>query len=147
MPVTANHILTALFQRLNNDATLQGANYLTGSGRIEKGPRRRKGLTAPCLAMKIGGHSIDTESKVQDVLIYVNAYAVDKANGSADLARLSAIAGQVEALLEDCTLTAGSGYRFFNCYITSPHGEAFLDPDFPDEHYMSSTVRVQCQAI
>lgn len=147
MPVTADNILTALFQRLNSDATLQDAIYLSAAGRIEKGPRRKKGLSAPCMAMKIGGHSLDTESKVQDAIIYINAYAADKANGTADLARLSAVAGRVETLLEDYTLTAGTGYRFFNCYVTSPHGEAFLDPDFPDEHYMSSTVRVQCQAV
>jgi len=147
MPVTADNILTALFQRLNSDATLQGANYLTASGRIEKGLRRKKGLSAPCLAMKIGGHSLDTESKIQDAIIYINAYAADKPNGTADVARLALVGSQIETLLDDYALTPGTGYRFFNCIVTSPHGEAFLDPDFPDEHYMTSTVRIQCQAV
>ncbi len=145
MPVTANNILTAVFSRLNTDSTLQGANYLTSTGRIEKGPRRHKGLTAPCITMKIGGSSLDTESKVVDAILYINSYTADKANGTADLTRLALIGSQVETLLDDYALSPGSGYRFFNCYVTSPAGEAFLDPDFPDEHYMTVTVRIQCQ--
>lgn len=146
MAVTAYTILTALFKTLDADATLQGANYLGGTDRIEKGYRRRKGLTAPCIAMKIGGATMNTEGKVQDALIYINSYALDKANGTADLTRLSAIAGQVETLLDDTNLTAASGMRFFNCYVTSPHGEAYYDPDFPDEHYVATALRVQCQS-
>jgi len=147
MPITADHILTAVFKRLNADATLQGASYLTGSGRIEKGPRRRKGLTAPCVTLKLAGLGIDTESKVEDALVYINCYAADKPNGTADVARLALVGSQIETLLDDYPLAPGTGYRFFNCYVTSPHGEAFMDPDFPDEHYMTSTVRIQCQAV
>ncbi|HOT98863.1 MAG TPA: hypothetical protein PKZ83_17205 [bacterium] len=146
MPVSAYTILTTVFKKLDADTTLQGASYLNGTDRIEKGPRRRKGLTAPCITMKIGGTSLDTDDKVQDATIYINSYALDKSNGTPDLTRLSAIAGQVETLLDDASLTAASGMRYFNCYVTSPHGEAFLDPDFPDEHYVSTIIRVQCQS-
>ena len=146
MPVTANTFLTAVFKKLDADATLQGANYLNGTDRIEKGSRRRKGLTAPCVAMKVGGTSLDTDDKVQDAILYINSYAKDQENGTADVTRLSAIAGQVETLLDDVSLTAASGMRYFNCYVTSPHGEAYFDPDFPNEHYVSTTVRIQCQS-
>ncbi len=146
MPVTAYTFLTAVFKKLDADTTLKGANYLNGTDRIEKGSRRRKGLTAPCVAMKVGGTSLDTDDKVQDVILYVNSYAKDQENGTADVTRLSAIAGQVETLLDDASLTAASGMRYFNCYVTSPHGEAYFDPDFPNEHYVSTTVRIQCQS-
>jgi len=146
MPVTANTFLTAVFKKLDADATLQGANYLNGTDRIEKGSRRRKGLTAPCVAMKVGGTSLDTDDKVQDAILYINSYAKDQENGTADVTRLSAIAGQVETLLDDASLTAASGMQYFNCYVTSPHGEAYFDPDFPNEHYVSTTVRIQCQS-
>jgi len=146
MAVTAYTILTAVFKKLDADATLQGSTYLNGTDRIEKGSRRRKGLIAPCITMKIGGTSMDTDDKLQEALIYVNSYALDKANGTPDLTRLSAIAGRVEDLLDDVALTAVTGMRFLNCYVTSPHGEAFLDPDFPDEHYVSTAIRVQFQS-
>jgi|GEM_PF-2391813 len=147
MPVTAYTFLTAVFKKLDADATLQGANYLNGTDRIEKSSRRRKGLTAPCITIKIGGTSINTDDKVQDSILYINAFAADKANGTADLTKLSAIAGQVETLLDDASLTATAGMRYFNCYVTSPHGEAYFDPDFPNERYVTTTVRVQCQSI
>lgn len=146
MPVSAYTILTAVFKKLDADTTLQGASYLNGTDRIEKGSRRRKGLTAPCITMKIGGTSLDTDDKLQDALIFINSYALDKGNGTPDLTRLSAIAGQVESVLDDVALTPVTGMRFLNCYVTSPHGETYLDPDFPDEHYVSTAVRVQCQS-
>jgi len=146
MPVTAYTFLTAVFKKLDADTTLQGANYLNGTDRIEKGSRRRKGLSAPCIAMKVGGTSLDTDDKVQDVILYINSYAKDQENGTADVTRLSVIAGQVETLLDDASLAAASGMRYFNCYVTSPHGEAYFDPDFPNEHYVSTTVRIQCQS-
>lgn len=146
MSVTAYTFLTAVFKALDADTTLQGANYLNGTDRIEKGSRRRKGLTAPCIAIKVGGTLLNTEDKVQDAILYINSYAQDQQNGTPDLTRLSAIAGQVEALLDDAALKAAAGMRYFNCYVTSPHGEAYFDPDFPNEHYVSTTVRIQCQS-
>ena len=147
MSVNANDVLTVLYKRIVADTILPTADYLDSTGRVEKQPRRREGLTAPCITMKIGGRSVNTESKVEDFIIYINSYAKDLSNGTADTKRLALIGNHVDMLIEDYNFQtlAGLSFRFFNCYVVSPHGEIFFDPDFPDEHYMVTTIRFQAQ--
>ena len=145
MPMPTDDMVTAIFKKLDASTLLQGATYLNGTDKIEKQARRRKGMVAPCITMKIGGTSLNTESKVMDATVYINTYVADHANGTANYVKLSSIAVTVEALLEDADLSSYSMYRFFNCYVVSPHGEAYFDPDFPDEHYVTTVIRYQCQ--
>ena len=145
--VTADQILTAVFKKLDGDSTLQGSTYLNGTDKIEKGPFRKQGFTNPTAAIKIGGASMDTEVKVQDCTVYVMVYCDNLSNGTANTALLSKIAGAIEVLLENASLTTPTGIRFLNCYLIGPHVSAMYDEAHPDEHYTASVFRIQSLAL
>ena len=147
MTVTADQILTAVFKKLDGDNTLKGVTYLNGSNKIEKGPFRKQDFVNPTIALKIGGAGMDTEVKVQDCTVYVMVYVDNNVNGTANTALLSKIAGAVEVLLENASLTAPTNTRFLNCYLTSPHQGAIYDEQHPDEHFTASVFRVQSLAL
>ena len=139
---SADEMLTAIFATLDADATLQGASYLNGTDKVEKGPRRKEGVVNPSVTIKLGGTDIATEGKIQDAIVYVSSFCNNYGNGAANVKTLSLISNKVDDLLDDKSLTI-SGSRAFNCYLTAPHNGPYWDSQHPDEHYMTSTFRIQ----
>lgn len=139
---SANEILTAIFSVLDSDSTLQGSTYLDGTDKIEKGPRRKEKVVNPSCIIKLGGTGIATEGKVQDAIVYISSFCDNYDNGSANVKRLSLIQNRIDELLDDKSLTI-TGSRVFNCYLTAPHNGPYYDETHPDEHYATSTFRVQ----
>jgi len=144
--VTGDQILVAVYKKLQADTTLQGATYLNGTTKIEKGTSRKKGFANPTITMKIGGSSNDIVSKLQDCTVYVNVFVDDKTNNTPNVKTLSLIAGRVESTLDDASLTNPTGARIINCYLTSPHGTIGWDREHPEEHFVTSVFRIQAIA-
>jgi len=143
--LTVDEIETAIYKVLQSDTTLQGASYLNGTSYIYKGPRRPEQTaqsTQRGIIINGGGSGIATEGALlQDHIIYISAFVENNENGTAKGSTLSLIAGRIESLLNNVSLSI-SGARVFNCYLTGPHYK-FFEPSHPDEHYVTSTFRVQ----
>jgi len=140
--VSADEKLTAIFGVLDADSTLQGASYLNGTTKIEKGSKRREGISNPTVIMKISGEGMDVENTLQDTVVYVSVFADDYDNGAANISKLSLIANRIDGLLHDATLTI-SGKKVFNCMLTGPHFGPIWDNVHPNEHYVTSMFRIQ----
>ena len=105
-----NEILSAVWKKLNADATLQGTSYLKSSGKIWTGSKRPMQTDNPLLTIE-GSRQLH-ESRMERWQLLIKAYSDDADNGSVDITRLGNITDRVIDLLHNADMTisgVGSG--------------------------------------
>ena len=135
---TQNEIISAVWRKLNADATLQGASYLGGAGKIWTGSKRPMQTDNPLLMIE-GSRQLNESSMEQWDLI-IMAYADDSDNGTADLTKLGNITNRVTDLLHNADMTIAGG-RIRSIYLESS-SEAAYDPQHQKEHRQDSIFRM-----
>lgn len=132
-----NLIIQEIWQTLNSNVTLQGADYLKSSGQIWQWRRPDK-LANPILLIQ-GSRSV-SEAQAERWNLIVTAFSNDLTNSTPDSARLGSIIGEVSDTLH---LEAGSasvititGGRINSIFEVSDTGVLF-DEGRPKEHLQS----------
>ena len=130
-----NEILSAVWKKLNTDATLQGASYLKNSGKIWTGSKRPMQTDNPLLTIE-GSRELN-ESQMERWQLLIKAYADDADNGSVDMTRLGNITDRVVDLLHNADMTLTGG-RIRSIYLDDS-SEALYDPQHQKEHHQVLT--------
>ena len=133
-----NEILSAVWKKLNADATLQGTSYLKSSGKIWTGSKRPMQTDNPLLT--IAGSRQLHESRMERWQLLIKAYADDTDNGSVDMTRLGNITDRVVDLLHNADMTIMGG-RIMSIYLDSS-SEALYDPQHQKEHHQLLTFQL-----
>lgn len=132
--ISVDAAATLVYTTLATDATLQGANYLTGAGRVFKSPTRPAGFANPALTIRLIPSAIVGEQKFKDEwLLWLNLYLQNKADLQPDHVRAGLIETRVNVLLDgngflDSTITRMIINRYLPC--RSP----IFDSESPNEH-------------
>lgn len=132
-----NLIMNEVWETLNSNATLQGANYLKATGKIWKW-RKADRTELPMLIIK-GSRSV-SEAEAERWNLIVIAYTHDLDNGTPDSSRLGRIIGEVSDTLHTAfgnqSAITISGGRITSLYEVSDTGILF-DEGTPKEHLQS----------
>ena len=135
MPISADNVFIGIYRRLNEDATLQGAAYLGGTGHVHLTPIRPDGASLPAVGLRFIGDSFTNQQKgMARWLLRVNIYVQKITNNEPDSTRAQLIKERVNALLQDATFTAATG-ETIKVRNQAPVGSALLDPAASDEHF------------
>lgn len=142
MPLSADSVFIGVFQRLNEDATLQGSSYLNDTGNVYLTPVRPDGAGLPALCLDFRGSDFFDEQKgMGEWLLLVKLYTQKMSNGEPDSAKAQLIRERVTALLDDADFSA-TGVTRIIIKKTTPDSSARLDPSANDEHFWISQYRV-----
>ena len=133
-----NEILSAVWKKLNADATLQTASYLGSSGKIWTGSKRPMQTDNPLLTIE-GSRQLHP-SQMEQWQLLIQAFADDADNGSVDMTRLGNITDRVVDLLHNADMTITGG-RIRSIYLESS-SEALYDPQHQKEHHQVLTFRM-----
>ena len=133
-----NEILSAVWKKLDTDATLQGASYLKNSGKIWTGSKRPMQTDNPLLTIE-GSRQL-YESQMEQWQLLIKAYVDEADNGSVDMTRLGNITDRVVDLLHNAEMTITGG-RIRSVYLDSS-SEALYDPQHQKEHHQELTFRM-----
>ena len=133
-----NEILSAVWKKLDTDATLQGASYLKNSGKIWTGSKRPMQTDNPLLTIE-GSRQL-YESQMEQWQLLIKVYVDDADNGSVDMTRLGNITDRVVDLLHNAEMTITGG-RIRSVYLDSS-SEALYDPQHQKEHHQELTFRM-----
>ena len=133
MPLSADNVFIGIYRRLNEDATLQGAAYLGGTGHVHLTSIRPDGAPLPSVCLKFWGIEFTNQQKgTAKWLLRVNVYAGKAANNEPDSTRAQLIKERVNVLLENATFTAATG-EIIKVRNPAPLDSASLDPAAKDE--------------
>lgn len=127
-------LIGKIFGTLNANATLQGAKYLTGTGRIWSSPDRPNQLDNPLMTVR--GNRLIQESQVERWRLVISAFVGDYENGTVNLTRLGKIIAEVKNTLHDnhsLTIADGEIKQIF----VDTETDVLFDNRFPKEHSQS----------
>ena len=133
-----NEILSAVWKKLDADATLQGTSYLKNSGKIWTGSKRPMQTDNPLLTIE-GSRQL-YESQMEQWQLLIKAYVDEADNGSVDMTRLGNITDRIVDLLHNAEMTITGG-RIRSVYLDSS-SEALYDPQHQKEHHQELTFRM-----
>lgn len=142
MPISADNVFVAIYQRLNNDATLQGAAYLGGVGHVHLTPIRPDGAPLPAACLDFRAIEFFDEQKGVGVwLLLLKLYTQKLANGEPDSARAQLLREYFDSLLDEADFSV-SGINRLMVKKILPDSSARLDPAANDEHFWISQYEV-----
>ena len=132
-----NLIIEEIWQALNSNATLQGANYLKSSGKVWQWRRPDK-LANPILTIQ-GSRSV-SEAQAERWNLIVTAFTNDLENATPDSSRLGRIIGEVSDTLHlesgSASVITITGGRINSIFEVSDTGVLY-DEGRPKEHLQS----------
>ena len=128
-----NLIIQEIWQTVNANATLQGADYLTTTGRVWNG-RKPEQTDNPIVV--ISGSRVVSETQSERYNLMFTAYADNFENGTPDIARLGNIIGEVSNTLHNNSAITITGGRISSIFTTENTGVLF-DGEHEEEHYQS----------
>ena len=134
-------IMDKMFKEVAAISTLNGASYLTSTGRIWKGSIRPDGKENPLLTLK-GSRTITNETKLEEWDLNITAFADRKKNGTADGRRLANITGETINRLDASTITITSG-KMMQVYMLNDTG-VLEDAANPKENFQQVKFRLWC---
>lgn len=135
MPLSADNVFIGIYQRLNNDATLQGEAYLDGTGHVHLTPIRPDGAPLPALCLDFRAIEFFDEQKGMGVwLLRMILYTAKMSNNEPDSTRVQLIRERVTTLLDEVDFSTTTITRITVKKI-APDSSARLDPSAPDEHF------------
>lgn len=138
MPISADNVFIGIYRRLNEDATLQGAAYLGGTGHVHLTPIRPDGASLPALCLDFRAIDfLDEQKGMGEWLLRVILYTQKMSNNEPDSARAQLIRDRVTALLDEADFSATSITRIV-IKKNAPDSSARLDPAANDEHFWIS---------
>lgn len=132
--ITEYAIATLVYKTLNADSTLQGATYLTSSGRIFKSPTRPAGFANPALTLRLIPSAIVGEQKFKyEWLLWINLYLQNKSDLQPDHVRAGLIEARINVLLDQKGFSDSAIIRNLNNdYL--PGRSPIFDTEAPNEH-------------
>lgn len=120
MVLNPDTVLTEVWKALNSNVTLQGADYLGGTGKIWKGQRRPGEAENPLLTVS-ASRTMDAATALETWSLVVTAHADDLDNRTADIPRLGRVTAEAVRAVEDATLSVTGG-KIFNIYVAEDSG-------------------------
>lgn len=142
MPISADNVFIGIYQRLNEDPTLQSAAYLGGIGHVHLTSIRPDGAPLPAVCLNfIASDFFDEQKGLGEWLLRVNLYTQKMSNGEPDSARAQIIRERVTTLLDDVDFSTTEVNRII-VKKTLPDSSARLDPAARDEHFWISQYEV-----
>ena len=133
MPLSADNVFIGIYRRLNEDATLQGAAYLGGTGHVHLTSIRPDGAPLPSVCLKFWGIEFaDQQTEIGNWLLRVNIYAQKETNNEPSSTRAQLIKERVDALLKNVAFTAVTG-ETIKVQNPAPLDSVSLDPAAKDE--------------
>lgn len=133
MSLSADNVFIGIYQRLNEDPTLQSAAYLGGIGHVHLTSIRPDGAPLPAVCLKFRGIEFaDQQTEIGNWLLRVNVYVQKETNNEPSSTRAQLIKERVDALLKNATFTAVTG-ETIKVQNPAPLDSVSLDPAAKDE--------------
>lgn len=130
---TVDEKLTAVYVTLNADATLRGASYLNGSGKIFKFATRPAGYVGEALTMNMFPAAIEGEQPFLDEdLLRLVLYMPNLSDMSPSMTRAGNIENRIATLLD--LQSIANGGKTFKILRDVPGRLLPIDPEALNEH-------------
>jgi len=108
--LNTQEILSKFFREISSISTLNGANFLTSTGRISLGEQRPSKIENPLVTIN-GSRVVPNSSRLEDWDLDIRVFATKLDNNTADLKRMADITGEIinrlDAAQSVITITSG----------------------------------------
>ena len=136
-------LMSKFFREISAISTLNGADYLTSTGRINLGTQRPSKIENPLVTIN-GSRVIPNSTRLEDWDLDIRAYTKKLDNNTVDLKRMANITGEIinrlDAAQSAITITSG---KINQIYLTIDTGVR-EDAAHPDENYQMLRFRLLC---
>lgn len=141
-----SEMLNGIFDHLDGDTVLEGANYLDGSGKIQASPTRPKVAGADHVANPsmtlVFNITEDPDTKQHIGLLFVNVFADKLDNDTPDRKRLEMCHGRVYYLLDSEQLNHPDHAIHYSECVRLSKTPPLRDPEDEHEDMMTAVYQV-----
>ncbi len=136
-------VLSVFFREVSGIATLNGADFLTSTGRVHLGTQRPSKIENPLVTIN-GSRSLPNSTRIEDWDLDIRIFTTKLDNNTVDLKRMADISGEIITKLDAAqsviTITDG---KINQLYLDNDTG-VLEDAAHPDENYQLLRFRLLC---
>jgi hypothetical protein len=146
--IHAYDLLNAVKTKLDADSTLDGLLNVGDVSKVIIGAERPIAANLPCVHLSVLTRSIQTETKLNTLLLRVAWFVTQLEQGTEDVETLSDIGERIYDLLDDAPPTV-TGYRIdaFVAESGETIAKDMIRPEGLDNHFDTLTFRVSIRRV